>query len=135
MPHWPCGENGRGLPISTALSFWMKAKRTSLVSDSGIFWPFSSLSLGFGSNRSIWLGPPSMKKKMQALARGAKCGGTAGLAAGALAIADSAARSPSARNSDARASVPMPLAAVARKSRRVKSMISRWFIMSLDAEL
>src|ERR1700682_6506381 len=32
--------------------------------DSGIGCPASSTSLGFGSKRSTWLGPPSMKSQM-----------------------------------------------------------------------
>ena len=34
-----------------------------------------SSSIGLGSNRSTWLGPPCMKSWMTALARGVKCGG------------------------------------------------------------
>src|SRR6476620_8129932 len=74
IPHWPYFWNLRGLPISTADSFWINAKRTSFVSDSGSFWPFSSFSFGFGSNKSICDGAPSMKMKMHDLAFGAKCG-------------------------------------------------------------
>ena len=36
--------------------------------DSGIGWPAMACSLGFGSNRSTWLGPPSMKSQMMDLA-------------------------------------------------------------------
>ena len=39
--------------------------------DSGIGWPASFSSWGFGSKRSRWLGPPSMKSQMIAFA----CGG------------------------------------------------------------
>ena len=53
------GVNLRGLPRSRAVSFWRKANRTFLVNDSGSVWPCSSLSFGFWSNRSIWLGAPS----------------------------------------------------------------------------
>ena len=77
MPHWPYFWNLRWLPMSTAVSFWMKAKRTFLVMLSGSFCPCSSLSLGLGSNRSSWLGAPSLNRKMQALALGANCGGRA----------------------------------------------------------
>jgi hypothetical protein len=52
----------------------MKANRTLAVIDSGNFSPCSSLSFGFGSNKSMWLGAPSGKKKMQFFAFGAKCG-------------------------------------------------------------
>ena len=74
MPHWPCFVNLRGLPMSAAVSFLMKAKRTFLVMLSGSGWPFSSLSFGFGSKRSIWVGAPSMKMKMQFFAFAGKCG-------------------------------------------------------------
>src|SRR3989442_6138849 len=42
--------------------------------DSGIGWPASLSSSGFGSKRSRWLGPPSMKSQITDLAFGAKCG-------------------------------------------------------------
>src|SRR5947207_2455913 len=42
--------------------------------DSGRGWPASSSSFGLGSNRSMWLGPPSMKSQMMDLAVGGKCG-------------------------------------------------------------
>ena len=47
-----------------------EGEATFLVSVSGSFWPSSSLSLGLGSKRSIWLGPPSRKMQMQRLAFG-----------------------------------------------------------------
>ncbi len=60
IPHWPERRNLCGLPSRVAESFWMKAKRTFLVIDSGNFCPFNSFSFGLGSNKSIWLTPPSM---------------------------------------------------------------------------
>ena len=51
---------------------------------SGSCWPLSSVSFGLGSNRSSCDGPPSMKMKMQRLARGAKCGGRTASGARAL---------------------------------------------------
>ena len=56
MPQSPYFLNVRGLPRMRAPSFWMKAKRTFLVIDSGSFWPFSSLSFGLGSKRSSLAG-------------------------------------------------------------------------------
>ncbi len=38
--------------------------------DSGIGWPAMSSSFGLGSNRSTWLGPPSMKSQMMDFALG-----------------------------------------------------------------
>src|SRR5688572_15055414 len=120
IPHWPCFLNLRGLPIRTADSLRMKAKRTFFVSDSGSLSPSSSFSLGFGSNRSICDGAPSIKMKMHALAFGAKWGafGPNGLAG------TSAASKPCSRNIEASASRPNPLAADVRKSRRVNLMMS-----------
>ena len=74
IPHCPCFANFRGDPISRAVSFLMNANRTFFVMDSGSGCPFSSFSFGFGSNRSICDGAPSMKMKMQFFAFGAKCG-------------------------------------------------------------
>ncbi len=38
--------------------------------DSGSGWPASSTSFGLGSNRSMWLGPPSMNSQMMDFALG-----------------------------------------------------------------
>src|SRR5262249_54356126 len=63
--------------------------------------------------------------KMQGWALGAKCGdwGASGLTEAKLPPLSSASN-PSAFNNEARASPPIPLAAVVRKSRRVSVMIS-----------
>ena len=60
---------GRGLPGGAASwssgflpSNYSGALFRNEGSDSGIAWPSSSLSFGLGSNRSIWLGPPSMNR-------------------------------------------------------------------------
>ena len=45
-----------------------------LPMESGTGWPSSLVSVGFGSNRSTWLGPPSMKRKITDLAVGGWCG-------------------------------------------------------------
>ena len=63
----------RGL-ASTAAVGLMNASFKSLVIAGGRGLPCHFFSAGFGSNRSIWLGPPSMKRKMTFLAFGAKCG-------------------------------------------------------------
>ena len=85
------------------------AERENVLKLLGSCWPCSSFSFGLGSKRSIWLGPPSRKMKMQALALGAKCGGLAAngfaaSAAGCGALLGSAARSnPSSVSIDASA--------------------------------
>ena len=119
MPHWPCGLNLRLVPISTADSFLMKANRTLAVISLGSGLPLSSFSLGLGSKRSTWLGAPAMKMKIQRLALGAKCGPMFASGLPVLASRLSCCRS------DASAAVPMPLALVARKSRRVNCAHSR----------
>src|SRR5260370_210066 len=40
----------------------------------GSGWPWSRFSSGFGSNVSIWLGPPCMNRKITCFARPGKCG-------------------------------------------------------------
>src|SRR5262249_55510187 len=67
--------------------------------------PCNLVSCGLGSNRSTWLGPPSMKTQMTLFAVACRPGG------GAL------PRDSSSRRAD-RAKRPRPLPARARKSRR-----------------
>src|SRR2546430_2237516 len=121
VPDLPYRWNLCGLPSSTAVSFCKNANRTFLVNESGSFLPFISFSFGFGSNKSTWLVPPSMNRKMHCFAFGAKCGGRT---AKGLVCEKSAASSPFDCRSDAKARPPRPLAAVARKSRRVTVTIS-----------
>ena len=73
MPLWPYGWNVRGL-ASTAAFGLVNASRRSLVMDGGSGLPLHFCSSGLGSNRSIWLGPPSMNMKMTFFALGGKCG-------------------------------------------------------------
>src|SRR5215217_9066331 len=47
---------------------------TTLPNEGGIGCPCNSFNFGFGSKRSIWLGPPSMNSQMIDLAVGAWCG-------------------------------------------------------------
>src|SRR5215211_7579509 len=75
MPLRPYCLNVRGDPITRAESFWMKAKRSPLSSDSGSGLPAISLSFGLGSNKSTWLVPPERKKKIQFFALPGKCDG------------------------------------------------------------
>src|SRR5207249_4438967 len=108
---FPWRENLRGEPMRRAESFWMKAKRTFFKRESGRGWPWSWLSLGLGSKRSICDGPPSMKMKMQDLALGAKWGrrGARGLEDGATVLA---VRMLSWVRSEPRAARPRPEAVV-----------------------
>ena len=71
IPDWPRGANCHGDPktlllASAALSYWMSP---------GNFWPWYLVSWGFGSKRSIWLGPPIMKREIMALALPKEGGG------------------------------------------------------------
>src|SRR3989442_13125119 len=50
--------------------------------DSGMGWPAISCSFGLGSNRSAWLGPPSMKSQITELGGGAWCGCLGGRGSG-----------------------------------------------------
>ena len=61
--------------LLTAAVGLMKASCKSLVSDAGRGLPSHFSSSGFGSNKSSWLGPPSMNMKMTFLAFGANIGG------------------------------------------------------------
>src|SRR4029450_407875 len=76
-------------------------------------WPSSWLRSGLGSNVSMWLGPPTMNRKITDLAFGAKFGG---LAASGFTLPLARAVSPS---SDPRAIAPKLCPARARMSRRV----------------
>src|SRR3954447_13953505 len=80
--------------------------------DGGRGCPAYFSSCGFGSKRSMWLGPPSMKSQITDLTLGAKCGGFG--ASGSAAAAD--ARSWARRKLNA--SDPRPLPVLHRKSRR-----------------
>ena len=73
MPLWPYGLNSRGL-ASTAAVGLMNASLRSLVIDGGSGLPCHFCSSGLGSNRSIWLGPPSMNRKITFFALAGKCG-------------------------------------------------------------
>src|ERR1041384_6524011 len=81
-------------------------ERTSLAKLSGIGFPAHSLSFGLGSNRSKWLGPPSMKRKITLFARGGKCGALGSKAVAGLAAP--AAKRGLSRRSHVRASAPKP---------------------------
>jgi hypothetical protein len=75
--------------------------------------PSSSLSFGFGSNKSTCDGPPAMKRKMMRLARGAKFG-TPGSPPDA---------SKSGFSNDASASAPRPPAERPRNALRVSEVL------------
>src|ERR1043166_831423 len=71
MPLWPCCFHARFEPSSGELCSPIEV--STLPKLSGKRWPASSLSFGFGSKRSMWLGPPSMKRKITLLAFAGKC--------------------------------------------------------------
>src|SRR5262245_30058729 len=100
----------------------MNAKRTLLVIDSGNACPSISFSFGFGSNRSIWLGAPSGKKKTQIFAFGAKCGAFGASGSVEWSGDESEASNPSFWNSDARARAPRPDALEVKNCRRARSI-------------
>src|SRR5436189_6420200 len=53
-------------PVTPSVSGW---------NDGGTGWPAYFINSGLGSNRSTWLGPPSIKHQMMDLARGGTRGG------------------------------------------------------------
>jgi hypothetical protein len=59
---FPLARHDRGVVLPIA--------RTTGLNDFGSCCPAYFSSAGFGSNVSIWLGPPSMNRKMTLLARG-----------------------------------------------------------------
>src|SRR5262249_47169636 len=81
--------------------------------------PFHFTSSGLGSNRSTWLAPPNMKRKMTDFAFPSKWPGLAasGLFAGGRAGVGPAAK-PSRARSQLSARAPQPPPALNRKSRR-----------------
>ena len=76
LPHLRCEPMQRGSLSRNWL--WILPKL------GGRGWPSSVFRTGLGSNRSIWLGPPVMNRKMHRLALAVICGGFAasGLADG-----------------------------------------------------
>src|SRR5262245_22012550 len=105
----------------------MKAKRSPRRISSGAVLPSYWRSLGLGSKRSSWDGPPSMKRTITFLARGLKCGPTGRAASGA-------ARAPRVRLWSATDPSPSPVPS--RKWRRVSAGIrgSRSLIGSILGE-
>src|SRR5580704_10166447 len=119
IPLWPCCFQVRFEGISVLPPVPMAVM--GLPNDAGSGWPASRASSGFGSNRSTWLGPPSMKTQITDLALGGKCGafGASGSSAGTLAPAR---LSPSSAE---KASAPNPLPVFHRNSRRDRFLIER----------
>ena len=60
-PDWPCFWNWNGEPSSFGVPL-MNAKRSPLMSSSGMSWPSCLVRAGFGSNKSICDGAPAMKR-------------------------------------------------------------------------
>src|SRR2546426_8142913 len=71
-PLWPYGLKARweGIKVLPAVPMAVM----TLPKDGGIGWPASLCNIGLGSNKSRWLGPPSMNSQMTDLALGRKCG-------------------------------------------------------------
>src|SRR6266567_3904918 len=89
--------------------------------------PARRIKSGFGSNKSTWLGPPDMKRKITRRARGAKCGafGASGFGKGDAWRSEAPAASrPSCSKSEASASRPSPPPARPRNSRRVVGRVA-----------
>ena len=57
---WPCRENLNGLPSRLPVSF------SSSATSAGGGWPSYLASIGLGSSKSTWLGPPCMNSWMTA---------------------------------------------------------------------
>src|SRR5260370_32909507 len=67
-PLWPYCLKVRFEPRSVLLPVPMAVM--GLPKEAGMGWPLSSVSLGLGSKRSTWLGPPSMNNQITDLALG-----------------------------------------------------------------
>ncbi len=98
-----CGEPRMAASLRVNCNWWP----CTTLGGSG--WPWSRFSNGFGSNVSIWLGPPCMNRKITCLARAGKCGGRAanGFAADTGGAAGSRPSRPS-RSSSAQLPKPSP---------------------------
>src|SRR5437870_13381406 len=73
MPLWPYCFQVRceGIRVFEAVPMAV----TTRPKEAGIGWPASLSRVGFGSNKSTWLGPPSIKSQMIDFALGVWCGG------------------------------------------------------------
>src|SRR6185369_5058406 len=115
IPLWPCCFHARldGMSVLPPVPIAV----IGLPKDEGNGCPASFSNAGFGSNRSMWLGPPSINNQITDLALGAKCG-----AFGANgSVSDAALLSPS---SEENASAPSPLPVFQRNSRRDRLLMS-----------
>src|SRR5260370_9154153 len=74
--------------------------------ESGIGFPSSLVSAGLGSNKSTWLGPPSMKSQITAFAVGGLCGAFG--AKGSTTKPRPARPSPASRSASATPASPLP---------------------------
>src|SRR6478752_1406141 len=76
IPDSPCSEKFRGLPMSGVKAVLpIAAIVHGKLAGSGF--PAKRLSVGFGSNRSRWLGPPSIKHQITDFALASNWGGLA----------------------------------------------------------
>src|SRR5712692_1256851 len=111
MPLWPYCLNARLLGMRVLFEVPMAVM--GRPNDAGMGCPAKSSSLGLGSNRSTWLGPPSMKSQMIDLAVGAWCGFLGASGSGILVDA----RSSSERSREAKAIPARPMPARVKNSR------------------
>src|SRR5256885_13442456 len=117
MPLSPYCLNERLLGINELFAVPMAVM--TLPNDSGIGWPASFSSVGFGSNRSRWLGPPSMNSQITDLARAGKCGGRGASGFnGSILMFAARARRASRPSREPNARPPNPPPHLVRKARR-----------------
>src|SRR4051812_22713202 len=113
IPLWPCCAHFRCDGIMELLLVPIAV--ITRPNDAGMGFPASFSSSGLGSNRSTWLGPPSMNSQITDFAVGLKCGG---FGFSGSTEAGPAADAPLSASRDPSASAPRPDPALARKSRR-----------------
>ncbi len=123
IPLWPCcfhfrcearsGERPSPIGVMTGLKL------------GGNGWPASRFTSGLGSNVSIWLGPPSMNRKITLRAVAVRRHEADATTGDGVVEADPAAASEASRSVKARA--PNPAPAESSQSRRV-SGVTRWGI-------
>ena len=125
IPHWPRWWNFESDPMISRLAC---AALSNFKSPSKL-WPLRFTSSGLGSNRSIWLGPPSMYIEIIARACGS-CGGGFGKRScmrrsssgfsSAVLLPLVAASNPSCLRSHEAATAPSPNEDVRSRLRRVR---------------
>ena len=121
-PDWPHFLKTRREPSKVPK---LRALSTGSFSLNGIGWPCRLTSSGLGSNKSTWLGPPYMNKKITFRAFAGKCGGlgASGEGGAAAVFSDAPARplkKPSCASIAVKAVPTNPPPACQRNPRRVR---------------